>query len=188
MRTVRVDEPDSSHTMLWLAAGAVLGVVAGVMLADRIKGKRGSLRSLASRGRRFATGAWDALGPILETARELKQAWDEPDEDELEEDEELDLDEDDEDDLDDDSDDDSGEDDEDEADEEAEDDALDARVLEAFINDPILMERSVEIEERDPGVIILHGRMRSAKEAKHAVTIARGVPGVERVRTRLTVR
>jgi BON domain len=179
MRTVRVDEPDSSHTMLWLAAGAVLGVVAGVMLSDRIKGKRGSLRSLASRGRRFAAGAWDSLGPLLETARELKQAWDEPDEEE--EDEELDLVEDTDDELDEEG-------DEDDDEEAEEDDALDARVLEAFVNDPILMESAVEIEERDPGVIILHGRMRNAKEAKHAVTLARGVPGVERVRTRLTVR
>lgn len=180
MRTVHIEEPDRSHTMLWLAGGAVLGVVAGVLLADRIKGRSGSLRSLARRGRRFATGAWDSLGPLLETARSLKEAWDAPeDEDELDEDEELELDE-------------AeaalaGDYDEDEDDEES-DDALDARVLEAFINDPILMESPVEIEERDSGVIILYGRMQSAKEAKHAVTIARGVPGVERVRTRLTVR
>ncbi len=50
------------------------------------------------------------------------------------------------------------------------------------------MHRPVEIEERDPGVIVLHGAVRTAREVKHAVTIARGVPGVERVRTRLTVR
>lgn len=183
MRTVHVDEPDSSHTLLWLAGGAVLGLVAGVMLADRIKGRSGSLRSLANRGRKFASGAWDSLGPILETARSLKEAWDEPDDDELEDDQELDPDET-EAALDDDVDEES----EDEDDEERNSDALDERVLEAFVNDPILMERSVEIEERDPGVIILYGRMRSAKEAKHAMTIARGVPGVERVRARLTVR
>lgn len=174
--------------MLWLAGGAVLGLVAGVMLADRIKGKRGSLRSLASRGRKLAAGTWDSVGALLETARSLKEAWDEPDdEEEFDEEAEKGFDEE----FDEDEELDGIEAEAELDDESAEDrdvDALDARVLEAFINDPVLMERSVEIEERDPGVIILYGRMRSAREAKHAVTIARGVPGVERVRTRLTVR
>lgn len=152
MRTVRVDEPDSGHTWLWLTAGAALGIVAGVLLADR--------------GKQLAATAKRTWGPILDTARSIKEAWDEPDEDEDDMDDDLEYDE-----L-----------------EEEVDDALDARVLEAFINDPILTERSVEIEERDSGVIVLHGRMLSAHEVKHASTIARGVPGVDRVRSRLTVR
>lgn len=166
MRTVRVAEPDSGHTWLWLTAGAALGVVAGVLLADRIKARKGSLSALANRGRQLAATAKRTWGPLLETAQSLKEAWNEPDEDEGDVDDDLEY---------------------DELDEEV-DDALDARVLEAFIHDPILVERSVEIEERDPGVIVLHGRMLSASEVKHASTIARGVPGVERVRSRLTVR
>jgi hypothetical protein len=63
-----------------------------------------------------------------------------------------------------------------------------ARVLEAFINDPILAERALEIEADDDGDVLLHGSVRSPREVAHAVTLARGVPGVTRVRQRLSVR
>jgi DNA-binding protein YbaB len=62
------------------------------------------------------------------------------------------------------------------------------RVLEAFINDPILAERSLEIEADDDGDVLLHGSVRSPREVAHAVTLARGVPGVTRVRQHLRVR
>lgn len=91
---------------------------------------------------------------------------------------------------------------EDEADEEEEEDdldeaedetqefvpSLDRHVLEAYANDPILAERPIEIEETAEGVIALSGRVRSAREIAHAVTIARGIPGVREVRQRLTPR
>lgn len=156
MRTIQIDEPESDHTWLWLTAGAALGLVAGVLLADRIKGRRGSLRSIVSRGRRFATTAIDTLGPLLESIRDRGEDAERED--------------------------DGPDDDEDE------DGGIGERVLEAFIHDPVLAERLVEIDERRPGVIVLHGRVRSEREAKHAMTIARGVPGVERVRSRLTIR
>lgn len=66
--------------------------------------------------------------------------------------------------------------------------ALDARVLEAFVNDPVLVERDVEIEAMENAEIVLHGRVHTAREVAHAVTIARGVPGVAAVHQQLTVR
>ena len=82
------------------------------------------------------------------------------------------------------------EEDDDDEDDEADDKdlELDARVLEAFSNDPILAERDIEIEATDDDGILLHGRVRTPHEVKHAVTIARGVPGVTAVRHKLSVR
>jgi len=115
------------------------------------------------------------------------------DDDEDLEDDDEDLEDDDEDLEDDDEDlDDDDEDleDEEEPEDEAEfdPDALDARVLEAFSNDPVLAERAVQIECTDDDAIVLHGRVNSAREVAHAVTIARGVPGVAAVRQHLTFR
>ena len=64
---------------------------------------------------------------------------------------------------------------------------LEERVLEAFNNDPILAERAVDIGAMGTGVIELAGWVDSDEEAEHAMTIARGVPGVETVVNRLMV-
>jgi osmotically-inducible protein OsmY len=62
------------------------------------------------------------------------------------------------------------------------------RVLEAFENDPILAERNVEIDADDEaGTVTLFGSVRSPKEVAHAVTLARGVPGVTKVRQQLEI-
>ena len=62
------------------------------------------------------------------------------------------------------------------------------RVLEAFENDPILAERNVEIDaDDDAGTVTLYGSVRTPKEVAHAVTLARGVPGVTKVRQQLEV-
>lgn len=195
MRVVRVDEPDSEKHWYWLAAGIAIGLAAGVAIGRR-RGGRLSWRALVGRLRALAGKAGD-LGPLLAAARDIKAAWDaaeDADEADVrrssgrsatddEEDAGLDG-------ATDDGDDDGEEvDDEDaEAAETDGDDALDARVLEAFLNDPVLAERPVEIDEERPGSIVLHGEVRGAREIRHAVTIARGVPGVVRVRERLTVR
>ena len=71
---------------------------------------------------------------------------------------------------------------------EGDEDRMGERVLEAFSNDPILAARAIEIEADDDGDVILYGRVRSAREVAHAVTLARGVPGVTRVRQQLQVR
>jgi len=64
---------------------------------------------------------------------------------------------------------------------------LEERVLEAFNNDPILAERAIDIGSDGPGIIELAGWVDSDGEAEHAMTLARGVPGVETVVNRLLV-
>jgi osmotically-inducible protein OsmY len=64
---------------------------------------------------------------------------------------------------------------------------LEERVLEAFNNDPILAERAIDIGTMGAGIIELAGWVDSDDEAEHAMTIARGVPGVETVVNRLLV-
>ena len=64
---------------------------------------------------------------------------------------------------------------------------LEERVLEAYMNDPILSERAVDIGEIGEGIIELAGWVETEDEADHAVTLARGVPGVETVVNRLNV-
>ena len=68
------------------------------------------------------------------------------------------------------------------------DEALEERVLEAFRNDPILSERAVDIGAIGEGIIELTGSVHSTDETTHAVTVARGVPGVDTVVNRLTAR
>lgn len=64
---------------------------------------------------------------------------------------------------------------------------LEERVLEAFNNDPILAERAIDIGSDGQGIIELAGWVDSDDEAEHAMTLARGVPGVETVVNRLMV-
>lgn len=65
---------------------------------------------------------------------------------------------------------------------------LEERVLEAFRNDPVLSERAIDIGAIDRGTIELTGWVRAAAEIGHALTLARGVPGVDAVIDRLAVR
>ena len=67
------------------------------------------------------------------------------------------------------------------------DESLEERVLEAFRNDPILAERAVDIGSLGEGVIELAGWVEDEDESKHAVTIARGVPGVDTVVNRIAI-
>ena len=130
---------DDSHTsgLLFLAAGAVLGLAAGLVVADRFGGFSALTSKLRERvGRQF-------------------------DDDDI---------------------------DENEAEIDEEDEALEERVLEAFRNDPVLAERAVDIGAIGDGIIELTGWVHAPDEATHAVTITRGVPGVETVVNRLDVR
>ena len=65
---------------------------------------------------------------------------------------------------------------------------LEERVLSAYHNDPILSERAIDIGAIDEGIIELTGWVYAASEAEHAVTVARGTPGVDTVLNRLAVR
>ena len=131
---------DDSHTsgLLYLAAGAVLGLAAGLVVADRFGGFSALTSKLRDRVARYRD-----------------------------------------DDLDD---------DERDAEIDADDEALEERVLEAFRNDPLLSERAIDIGAIGDGIIELTGWVHEPDEATHAVTITRGVPGVETVVNRLDVR
>lgn len=65
---------------------------------------------------------------------------------------------------------------------------LEQRVLHAYENDPILAERPIDIGAISDGIVELTGWVNSEDEAAHAVTLARGVPGVDTVVNRLAVR
>lgn len=65
---------------------------------------------------------------------------------------------------------------------------LEERVLDAYHNDPVLSERAIDIGAIDEGIIELTGWVYAAEESEHAVTVARGTPGVDTVVNRLTVR
>ncbi len=67
------------------------------------------------------------------------------------------------------------------------DQGLEERVLEAFRNDPILAERAVDIGSIGDGIIELAGWVDTESESEHAVTLARGVPGVDTVVNRLAI-
>lgn len=181
MRTIRVNEEASNHTVLWVLAGTALGVVAGILVAERASGRKLTARGFLERARRLLTRTMARGEELVDAATQLREAWglsEEPEDereeerDEEDEGEEYEAEE-------------EGEADEDEEGEEGE--GLDERVLVAFTNDPILADRAVEIESEED-TIILHGRVHSAREVQHAVTIARGVPGVVEVRQRLRVR
>lgn len=65
---------------------------------------------------------------------------------------------------------------------------LEERVLVAFRNDPILSERAIDIGAIDDGIVELTGWVNADDEAQQAVVVARGVPGVDTVVNRLSVR
>jgi hypothetical protein len=130
------DDDTTSSGLLYLAAGAVLGLAAGLVVADRF----GGFSSLTAKLR-------DRVG-------RLRDYNDDESDSEVDEDDEV----------------------------------LEERVLEAFRNDPILSERAIDIGAIGDGIIELTGWVHEADEATHAVTITRGVPGVETVVNRLDVR
>jgi BON domain-containing protein len=76
---------------------------------------------------------------------------------------------------------------EDELESEDVDESLEEHVLEAFRNDPILSERAIDIGSLNEGVIELAGWVEDEAESEHAVTIARGVPGVDTVINRIAL-
>ncbi len=129
------DDDTTSSGLLYLAAGAVLGLAAGLVVADRF----GGFSSLTAKLR-------DRVGRLREHDDEYDSEINE------------------------------------------EDEALEERVLEAFRNDPTLSERAIDIGAIGDGIIELTGWVREPDEATHAVTITRGVPGVETVVNRLDVR
>ncbi len=159
----RDDESSTGSTIATVLLGAVAGFAVGMYVAQRVGGFSG----LTARFRKGLPLAADAATPRFDLA--------EDEFDEIEEDVTAGAPADDFSDLD--------------ADESTNDGVplLEERVLEAFNNDPILAERAVDIGAMGKGVIELAGWVDSDDEAEHAMTIARGVPGVETVVNRLMV-
>jgi hypothetical protein len=176
------DEDSGSSSFLFLAAGALAGIAAGVYLAQRFGGVAG----LTSRIReRFSATSADPAPPLgddeedTETHHAHRHFADDPYDDDVDE-----IDDDAEGDSDDAGDDES-------ADDEifvSADEELEERVLETFVNDPILRERAIDIGAIDEATIELTGHVFSHAESDHAVVIARGTPGVQAVINQLTVR
>ncbi|HEU4631190.1 MAG TPA: BON domain-containing protein [Gemmatimonadaceae bacterium] len=144
------DDDSASRGAMFLAAGALAGFAAGVLLAQRV----GGLSAIGSRVRdRLGRGAAEEEG-----YRRGQTAYDEEEEyDDLEA--EL-----------------------------SPEEELEERVLEAFRNDPVLSERAIDIGALGEGIIELTGWVHSTDEIAHAMTVTRGVPDVETVVNRLTVR
>ncbi len=65
--------------------------------------------------------------------------------------------------------------------------ALEARVLAAFIADPVLRDRAVDIEATSESVVELAGWVGSKSERMRATAVARRVAGVETVVNQLMV-
>ncbi len=65
---------------------------------------------------------------------------------------------------------------------------LEARVLETFRNDPILVDRPIDIGAIGTGIIELTGWVDAPAEVRHATTLTRGTIGVHTVVNRLLVK
>jgi hypothetical protein len=171
---VREQESSTGGTIATILVGAVAGFAVGMYVAQRVGGFSGLAAKLRPRRRsgELRTDAYyEAAGEGF-VDEDFDEDLDEADADDAEARDEI-----------------------DEADYEVEDDfeenegvpELEERVLEAFNNDPILSERAIDIGAIGPGDIELEGWVDDNSEAEHAVTLARGVPGVKSVANRLMV-
>lgn len=180
------EETESSNGVLWLAAGAIAGVAAGMYLAQRF----GGLSGLTARARelfdRVATtsadqGAEEDDDDIEPAPRSAHGSYEYEEEEGYVETYEDDA-------YDEDGVEDEGVEDDDAGAFVSADEDLEERVLEVFTNDPILRERAVDIGAVNPATIELTGHVFTAAESEHAMTVARGVPGVTTVVNRLAIR
>jgi osmotically-inducible protein OsmY len=65
---------------------------------------------------------------------------------------------------------------------------LEDRVLDVLWSDRKLGHRSIDVQEVEPGVITLLGRVRNADERRHARSLVAGVKGINEIEDRLEVR
>lgn len=164
MRSIRYRDRDSSSSALYVTVGALAGLAAGMLLAQRYGGLS-AITERVSRGVRDRMG--ERFGERFGTDREREAAGfrdrgneaHDYDEDPLDDEEYGD-----------------------------EGEELEERVLEAFRNDPTLSERAIDIGAIGRGIIELTGWVHADEESQHAVTLTRGVPGVDTVVNRLVVR
>lgn len=178
------------NAALWLAAGAAAGVLLGVTMADRSGGRKLLRRLNGALGllERFGGAGAVGTGPGRRGAERMADV---PADQDLDDDDMIEYAESVGEEHDEFLHDDEFEPEEDEGagyEPDTFGSHIDERVLTAFEQDPILRDRDIEIEELEPAVIALSGRVGSDNDAKHAAIIARGVPGVERVENYIKVR
>ena len=165
-------EEESSGSFMAVALGALAGLAVGVIVAQRFGGVAGIADRLTGSFGRTRALPYDNFGrgemrDSAEMAVQATAADIDADDigigDEFEEDE-LDT-----------------------IDDEELDATLEENVLEAFRNDPILSECAIDIGALGDGIIELAGMVDTDEQARHAVTIARGVPDVDTVVNRMVV-
>ena len=156
------EQSSAASTVASVLLGAVAGFAVGMFVAQRVGGFSG----LTKRFRR--------AGGTEETERQYLGHRDHDEYDEIEDEDEYAADE-------------AYDEDEDGEMEGSNVPLIEERVLEAFNNDPILSERAVDIGAIGRGTIELAGWVENDDEADHAMTLARGVPGVSTVVNRLMV-
>ncbi|HEY0673270.1 MAG TPA: BON domain-containing protein [Longimicrobiales bacterium] len=71
--------------------------------------------------------------------------------------------------------------------EERERSPLEDRVLDALFADRRIGRRPIEVQEIEPGVVVLVGRVRNAEERRHALNVAAGVKGIVEIEDQLDV-
>ncbi|HEX6575596.1 MAG TPA: BON domain-containing protein [Gemmatimonadaceae bacterium] len=160
------DDDSNVASALYVALGALAGFAAGVVVAQQYGGFSGLTSKIRDRIGNLRNG--DSFGDEDEEDSQLGAHAHDHQYDEDEDDADY--------------------------DDETDDGPLDAteeleeRVLEAFRNDPILSERAIDIGAIDEGIVELTGWVNADDEAQQAVVVARGVPGVDTVVNRLSVR
>lgn len=165
--TVRYsDEDETGSPAIGLMVGALAGFAVGVLMAQKMGGLSGITERLRSE---FGGLTRTRPDPVVGAGAD----------DDFDDLDDLDIDE-----FDEIEDDDFAADDGRDEEFEAE---LEERVLEAFRNDPILTECAIDIGSVGDGIIELAGMVDIEKDSVHAVTVARGVPGVETVINRILV-
>ena len=65
---------------------------------------------------------------------------------------------------------------------------LEDRALDALWGDDILGRRPIEVEEIEPGVLVLLGQVRNGEERRRVRSILAGVKGVNEIEDRLEIR
>lgn len=169
----RDDESSTGTTIASVLLGAMAGFAVGMYVAQRVGGFRGLTARLRSAGATADTDEYTETGAAYDEIEEDGAILDEDGDDigrtaESDEDAEF-----------------NGMDATDDV--AAETPLIEERVLEAFNNDPILAERAVDIGAVGDGIIELAGWVETDDEAEHAMTIARGIPGVDTVINRLLI-
>jgi osmotically-inducible protein OsmY len=168
---IREDESSTGTSVATIVIGALAGFAVGMFVAQRF----GGLNGIASRFKKATAGTGEHANQFDFSGGSLNEIEDEAEEleaaalaDEEGEDEDF-----------------NGMDDS--GDTVSDTPLIEERVLEAFNNDPILAERAIDIGAMGDSVIELAGWVDNDEEAEHAMTVARGVPGVETVVNRLLV-